>query len=141
MKNDARSTRPKRTKVWTDDARRRLSKTMKHKHQVKQAERAKPQNEPELTPEEIAEIEAEHREKEKAAADFANELRLLTCEKRPVDPAAEALFVAAGITDPEAMREVATWVFMACARNDHDEVEQMIRLEVRNQLEEEYNDE
>src|SRR5262245_23162950 len=118
MKNDARSNRPKRTKVWTDDARRRLSKTMKHKHEMRQAERKKPRKDPELTPEEIAEIEAEQRAKQKAAADFANELRLLTCEKRPVDPVAEALFAAVGITDPEAMREVATWVFIACKDPD-----------------------
>lgn len=106
------------SEVWTIEQRRKLSALMKRKHAAKMGELAEPKPRPELTPDEIAEIEADERERQKAAADFANELRLLTCERRPVDPAAEALFRRCGIDDTERMRELATWVYYAC--NDPD---------------------
>jgi hypothetical protein len=107
------------SKVWTAEQRRKLSDTMRRKHELKMNNFATQPKEPEpLTPEELAEQKAEEQEKADAARDFAYDFRRLACEHVPIHPAAEALFRACGVDDVATMRELAEWTFMLMARED-----------------------
>ncbi len=122
----ARKGRP--SEVWTPEQRRRLSATMKAKHRKKMDGYAMPKSPEPLTPEEVAEIEAEQREKANAARDFVNEFRRLACEHNPIDPAVEALFRRCGIDDVAHMRELAEWAYILSLTPD--DIELRIELEV-----------